>query len=202
MSAHAFGALALLGSVALVALVAGVALFGLARGDRRLGTRAGLVALLWVVLYGAAVIASPLTTPPRVLPPGEEIAFCGLDCHLHVSVVAPPAGSDSQAPGTRLVKVRARSDARRAPEFPAELRFRLVDDNDREYPPAPESARFGGPLAAGDSDTVPLVFAAPPTAGNLRLRVTRGAWPERLLIGPANTRAMARTTLALGSGAP
>ena len=202
MSAHLFGALALLGSVALIAVAAGVALFGLARGDRRLGRRAGLVALLWAVLYGAAVIATPAATRPRVLPPGQEISFCGLDCHLHISVVASPAESASQVPGTRVVTVRARSDARRAPEYPAELRFRLVDGENREYPPLPESGRFEGPLAAGDSDTVPLVFAPPPTASDLRLRVTWDAWPDRLLLGPANTRAVARTTLALGVPTP
>lgn len=202
MSAQVFGALALLGSAALVAAAAGVALFGIARGDRRLGTRAGLVAVLVVVLYGAALLASPATAPRRILAPGEEIAFCGFDCHLHVSVVGPLPGSASPPPGTRIVNVRARSDARRAPEFPARLRFRLVDLEDREYLPLPESGRFAGPLEAGETDTIALVFAAPASASDLRLRVTLNALPDRLLLGPANTRAVARTTLALGSPTP
>lgn len=202
MSAHLFGALALLGSAAAVAAAAGVALFGLARGDRKLGMRAGLVAVLWVVLYGAALLASPATARPRVLPTGEEISFCGLDCHLHISVVGPVAAVAAQEPGTRVVNVRARSDAKRAPEFPAELRFRLVDGENQEYLPVPESGRFVGPLAAGESDTITLVFAPPPTANNLRLRVTWDVWPDRLLLGPANTRVVARTTLALGTPTP
>lgn len=202
MSAQVFGALALLGSAALVAAAAGVALFGIARGDRRLGTRAGLVAVLVVVLYGAALLASPATAPRRILAPGEEIAFCGFDCHLHVSVVGPLPGSASPPPGTRIVNVRARSDARRAPEFPARLRFRLVDLEDREYLPLPESGRFAGPLAAGETDTIALVFATPASASDLRLQVTLNALPDRLLLGPANTRAVARTTLALGSPTP
>jgi hypothetical protein len=202
MSAHLFGALALLGSAALVAVAAGVALFGLARGDRKLGTRAGLVALLWVALYGVALLITPATARTRVLPLGEEISFCGLDCHLHISVVGPMAAAAPVAPGTHAVNVRARSNAKRAPEFPAELRFRLVDGENREYLPVPESGRFVGPLAAGESDTVTLVFAPPPTANNLRLRVTWNAWPDRLLLGPANTRAVARTTLALGAPTP
>jgi hypothetical protein len=202
MSAHAFGALALLGSAALVTLAAGVALFGLARGDRKLGRRAGLLAVAWAVLYGAAVLASPATTQPRVLLPGEEISLCGLDCHLHVSVAGTNDTTAPPMPGTHTVHVRARSDAKRAPEFPAELRFRLVDAENQEYVPEPESGQFAGPLAAGDSDTITLVFAPPPTARNLRLRVTRGAWPDRLLLGPANTRAVARTTLALGTTTP
>jgi hypothetical protein len=201
MSAHLFGALALLGSAALIAAAAGVALFGIARGNRRLGKRAGLVAVLLVVLYGAALLASPTTGGHRVLAPGEEIAFCGFDCHLHVSVVGPLTGSASP-PGTRGVNVRARSDARRAPEFPAELRFRLVDGEGREYPPLPESGRFDGPLAAGQADTIVLVFATPATASDLRLGVTRSALPDRFLLGPANTRAVARTTLALESPTP
>jgi hypothetical protein len=202
MSAHLFGALALLGSAALVAAAAGVALFGIARGDRRLGTRAGLVAVLLVVLYGAALLASPATGRHRVLAPGEELAFCGFDCHLHVSVVGPLPGSASPPPGTRIVNVRARSDARRAPEFPAELRFRLVDGDDREYLPQPESGRFAGPLAAGEAETIALVFSTPATASDLRLRVTLSALPDRFLLGPANSRAVARTTLALGSPTP
>jgi hypothetical protein len=100
------------------------------------------------------------------------------------------------------VNVRARSDARRAPEFPAELRFRLVDGEDREYLPLPESGRFAGPLAAGEADTIALMFSTPATASDLRLRVTLSALPDRFLLGPANTRAVARTTLALGSPTP
>jgi hypothetical protein len=202
MSAQLFGALALLGSAALVAAAAGVALFGIARGDRRLGTRAGLVAVLVVVLYGAALLASPATGRYQVLAPGEEIAFCGFDCHLHVSVVSPVPGSASPPPGTRMVNVRARSDARRAPEFPAELRIRLVDGEGQEYLPLPESGHFAGPLAAGQADTIVLVFATPATASDLRLSVTRSALPDHFLLGPANTRAVARTTLALGSPTP
>jgi len=202
MTAHLFGALALLGSAALVAAAVGVALFGLARGDRTLAKRAGLVAVVWVAVYGAGLLITPLTAPPRVLLPGEEISFCGLDCHLHVSVVGPVASARGQTTATQAVKVRARSDAKRAPEYPAELRFRLVDAENREYLPVSESGRFIGPLVAGETDTVTLVFAPPPSTHNLRLRVTWDAWPDRLLLGPANTGAVARTTLALGAPTP
>jgi hypothetical protein len=199
MSAHLFGTLALLGAVALVAIAGGVALFGLARGDRKLGRRAGLVALGCVSLYSAAVLASPSTTRPRVLLPGEEISFCGFDCHLHVSVVGANDAAAAPKTGALVVQVRARSDAKRAPEFPARLRFRLVDGENREYPPLPESGRFTDPLTAGESDTATLRFALPAGADDLRLRVTWNVLPDRLLLGPANTRAVARTTLALGA---
>ncbi|HET9292676.1 MAG TPA: hypothetical protein VFO06_00160 [Gemmatimonadales bacterium] len=202
MSAHLFGALALLGSAALVAAATGVALFGLARGDRRLGRGAGLVAVVWVVLYAVAVLVSPAITHPRVLSPGEEISFCGLDCHLHVSVAGAGGAEARRAPGRQVVHVRARSDAKRAPEYPAGLRFRLVDESDREYAPEPASDRFSGALAAGESETIALVFAPPAGARDLRLRVTWSALPDRLLLGPANTRAVARTTLALGAPTP
>jgi hypothetical protein len=201
MTAHLFGALALLGSAALVAVAGGVVLFGLARGDRTLAKRASLVALAWIAVYGVGLLLSPLTAPPRVLLPGGEISFCGLDCHLHISVVDSAVAAPAQSAATQAVTVRARSDAKRAPEYPAELRFRLVDAEDREYFPVPESGRFVGPLAAGEADTITLAFAPPADAHDLRLRVTWDAWPDLLLLGPANTRAVARTTLALSGPA-
>jgi hypothetical protein len=121
MSPQTFGALALLGSAALVAVAAGVALFGLARGDRRLGTRAGLAAFFLVVLYGAALLVSPSTARPTVLPPGEEISFCGFDCHLHVSYL-----------GDARILVRPTRVCRSGLAMPSglrnfrQLRFRLV----------------------------------------------------------------------------
>ncbi len=102
----------------LVALLAlGVTV--LARGRSRATRWATAACVTVLATYGLAIAAGWLLAPRRTLAMGEEVSFCGLDCHLHVAVL--------DVDGAR-VQVRLRSDARRAPEYPSHLDVRAVDD--------------------------------------------------------------------------
>lgn len=193
MLANLLATLALLGSILLSVLGLGVVLFGLARANWSLVRRALLWTGGYVAIYLLAVLASPLTAPTQVLPPGGEIAFCGFDCHLHVSV----AGSTAE-PGQIRIAIQVRSDARQAPEYPSYLQFRLIGPNNAVVPPLPNPPAFARLLGAGERYVDTLTFAVPATGGPYTLRVVYAGWLDELMLGPANSRAAGKTTLGLG----
>ena len=139
-----------------------------------------------ILLYGGFFGLGLLLARDRVLPPGESVQFCGLDCHLHVQVSEAHRGA---------VIVRFSSNAVRAPEFPAELRFELVDSAGRSYHPlneVPERA-----LGPGESWTHPLRFAdtVPVSGGSLIVTWKRGL--DYLVPGAGNPLVQRHTRLAL-----
>ena len=196
MLAHFLGFLILLGSALLVVLGLGVCLFALARGNGRLARRAATVTASYATLYLLCTVGFALMTPRRVLPVGGELSFCGLDCHLHVSVV----GSDT-AGGRMTVLVRVRSDARQEPEYPQYLQFRLIGAGGAPLAPDNEGRAFSGPLAAGQTYVDSLTFPVSPTASPYTLRVIYPGPIDQLLFGPASSGATGKTTLALGGSA-
>ena len=123
------GMLAFLGPAAIVAAVIVGLAYALGRGDARLVRRLGVFGSVVVAGYALLLVAGPAVTAPRSLEPGREMSFCGFDCHLHVSAVSARRGAGLD------VTLRFRSDAARAPEFPGELRVRVVDSAGREYAP-------------------------------------------------------------------
>jgi hypothetical protein len=135
------GALLLLGTVGVVALSGVAALWaGVRKNDlvlrRALYFGGGTIALygfFWVLGLGIAMSGGAQPVP--------ELRFCGLDCHLHVSVAGVRPGS---AP---VVTVKFSSNAVRAPEWPNELQFRLRDGSGREFAPinqVPDRALLAG----------------------------------------------------------
>jgi len=196
MLVHLLGFLILLGSALLVVLGLGVLVFALARGNGRLARRAVVLTGSYAVLYLGCIAGFAWLTPRRVLPLGGELSFCGLDCHLHVSVVGGDTTGDRIA-----VIVRVRSDARQEPEYPQYLRFRLVGPDGTLTPPENEGRAFGAVLAAGQEYVDSLVFPVPPAARPCTLRVTYPGPIDALLFGPASSGAMGKTTLALGGTA-
>jgi len=193
MFAHVLGFLILLGSALLVVLGLGVSVFGLARGNGRLARRAATVTATYAALYLASTAGFVFLAPRRVLPVGGELSFCGLDCHLHVSVV----GSDT-AGGRMTVVVRVRSNARQEPEYPQYLQFRLVGRDGVPVAPENEGAAFTRPLAAGQVYMDSLSFPESPSASPYTLRVIYPGPIDALLFGPASSGATGKTTLALG----
>jgi len=193
MLAHLLGVLALIGSALLLVFGLGVTVFGLARGDRRLARRAALGAAGLVVVYLLGVALSAALAPSRVLPFGEELSFCGFDCHLHVSIAQ--VGMDEDFVG---LVVKARSDAKGEPEHPSHLRFRLVGRSGEALVPYQEGKTFPNPLEAGQSTLDTIGFLAKSDDFPYTLRVTYPDLPEALLLGPANSRAVGKTTLSLG----
>jgi len=196
MLAHLLGFLILLGSALLVVLGLGVLVFALARGNGRLARRAAALTGSYAVLYLACTAGVALLTPRRVLPPGDELSFCGLDCHLHVSVVGGDTTRDRIA-----VIVRVRSDARQEPEYPQYLQFRLVGPDGTAMPPENEGRAFSAVLPAGQEYVDSLVFPVASASQRYTLRVTYPGPIDALLFGPASSGATGKTTLALGGAA-
>ncbi|HEV8612472.1 MAG TPA: hypothetical protein VGQ73_03110, partial [Gemmatimonadales bacterium] len=120
-----------------------------------------------------------------------SVSFCGLDCHLHVSVDGVKAGTDLG------VMVRFSSNAMRAPEWPRELQFRLLDGSGREYAPVnqvPDSA-----LRAGESWTHELHFPAEAKPAGAMLLVSWKPGIDYLVPGAGNPLVQRRRRLALPS---
>ena len=204
MLAHLLGTLATLATFGLVGIALLVALLSYLRGRRSPALRALALAGVVVTLYGLGIALPALLTPTKVLPPSEELSFCGFDCHLHVAVVATMADPpDSTRSRHVAVGVQVRSDAVQAPEHPSLLRIRLVDRAGREYEaePAPDgSDRFTQVLEAGQSYTRSLSFVLPAGAAVQGLRVTWRVWPDYWVLGPGNTFLRRKTLLAVAAG--
>lgn len=183
------GMLLFLGTAGVVGLTAIVAVWATLSRNASLrglalkagGLMAGGYAVFW--LLGLLL---PSTV---ILPPGEALRFCGLDCHLHVAVSGVHTGPDLG------VTVTFSSNARREPEFPAELRFRLRDATGHEY--APTNAVPATPLAAGASWTHELHFPGEARARGATLLVTWSGWLDYFVPGQGNPLAQRRRQLAL-----
>lgn len=183
------GAVLLLGSVVVIGASLLVALWA-GRGRRPLlrrralatgGATAGVYALFWIL----GLVLMPTT----VLSPGSEIRFCGLDCHLAVSV----AGVH---PGPELgVTVRFASNAVRAPEWPGRLRFRLRDDEGREFAPLNEVPNTA--LPAGAATSFELRFPEGARPAGAVLIVTWDSGLDYLVPGSGNILVQRRWRLAL-----
>lgn len=205
MAAHLLGTLATLAAFGLVGIAFLVGLVAFRRGRRGAALRALAAAGVLVTLYGLGIALPALLGTTRVLESAAELSFCGFDCHLHVAVTAaepePPASAD--APKRIVVGVQVRSDAVRAPEHPSLLRFRLVDQRGREYPPAAFDTGlppFTQDLAAGESYSRTLVFVLPPDADPRGVRVTWHGWLDYWVLGPAGTFMRRKVLLALPAG--
>jgi hypothetical protein len=154
--------------------------------------RNGLLALGTVVAAYLAVWTIGLVSAPRrVVPVGEEIHFCGVDCHLHVSVVKATRGTDVG------VIVRFRSDARRADEFPYLLSYTIVDQDGRRY--LPSGGVMSAPLKAGETVEQEIRFSVPADASQPRLVISYDSFMDYLIAGRANPLVQRRTRLALDS---
>lgn len=193
MLAHFLGVLALIGSALLLVFGLGVIAFGLARGDRPLARRAALGTGGFVAAYLLGVALSGALAPRTVLPFGSELSFCRFDCHLHISVTQVDMEEDRLG-----LVVQARSDAKGEPEYPSYLQFRLVGKSGTALAPYQEGKLFLEPLPAGQSVPDTMSFDVDTRDFPYTLRVIYPDLPEALLLGPANSRAVGKTTLSLG----
>lgn len=169
-------------------VVAGlVALVRAARGDRRLLVRVGQVAAAGAVAWALLLAAWPRAVPETALAPGGELHFCGLDCHMHVSVVQAEAGEPWR------LTLRLRSDARRAPDFPQYLRLRVIGSDGRRY--VPDVASLAAPLVAGADDRRDITVALPAGVRPDRLVASWADWPSVVIPGPDQRWVRERTAL-------
>jgi hypothetical protein len=185
-----FGAVLLVGTVAIAVLALFVVIWARSRGKPLLARRALIAAAIVAEVYGSFWVLGVVLARRKVIAPGEAISFCGLDCHLHVSVREVRTGPELG------VTVRFASNAVRAPEWPGELRFRLRDSSGREY--APSNSVPGTALLAGASWEFELLFPAAVTPDGSVLIVTRGGPLDYLVPGAGNPLAQRQRRLALG----
>lgn len=184
-----FGSLLLVGTVGFALLALALAMWARPRGKPLLARRALIAAGAVAGVYGLFWVLGVALAPRRVLAPGETISFCGLDCHLHVSVREVRTGPDLG------VTVRFASNAVRAPEWPGALRFRLRDSSGREYAPSnsvPDTA-----LRAGASWEFELLFPAQAKPDGSVLIVTWDGVLDYLVPGSGNPLAQRQRRLAL-----
>jgi hypothetical protein len=185
------GALLFLGTVGVVALSGAVGLWArLKKNDpwlrRALYAGGGVAALygfFWVLGLGIAMSGGA--------EPVAELRFCGLDCHLHVSVAGVRPGS---AP---VVTVKFSSNALQAPEWPKELLFRMRDSSGHEY--APTNQVPDRPLLAGESWNHDLEFPAGANPAGAVLIVTWKPGLDYFVPGSGNPLVQRYRHLALPS---
>ena len=140
-------------------------------------------------VYAGFWIVGLMMSRITVIAPGGEIRFCGLDCHLAVSVASVRRGPEP------LVTVRFSSNAIRAPEWPGKLRYRLRDGQGREY--APINAVPDTPLSAGETSTFELRFPGGARPDSATLVVTWKGVLDYLVPGAGNILVQRRRRLAL-----
>jgi hypothetical protein len=162
-------------------------------GRPRLLTVAATGTATWLLGYALALLAGPALTRPQTLALGDELSFCGLDCHLHV------AATRVRWDGDLAVRLHFRSDAKAAPEYPSHLRIRVLDAAGHEYAPDPAPAL--DPLAAGAGYDRDLRFRLPREAEAKRLVVTWGDWPDHVVPGPENVLVQRRRSILLAAPA-
>ncbi|HEV8195509.1 MAG TPA: hypothetical protein VGP87_02620 [Gemmatimonadales bacterium] len=190
------GALLLLGTAGLVALSVVLAVFARVKKNTPLFKRAlyagggavGLYGFFWLLGLGIAMGTGSQ--------PAQELRFCGLDCHLHVSVAGIHPGSAA------VVTVRFSSNALQAPEWPKELRFRLRDSSGHEF--APTNQVPDRPLLAGESWNHDLEFPAGANPSGAELIVTWKPGLDYFVPGSGNPLVQRYHRLALpnrGTGA-
>ena len=167
-------------------IVAAIAAF---TGRPRLLTAAAFGTAAWLACYALALLAGPALTRQRTLGLGDELSFCGLDCHLHLAV------TDVRRDGDVAVRLRFRSDAKAAAEYPSHLRVRVLDAAGRQY--AAEPAVDLEPLAAGAEYARDLHFRIPAGATAERLVATWGDWPDYVVPGPENALVQRRRSILL-----
>lgn len=173
------GAAAFLVLAAAIAGAALVATLGFLRGNAPLARRAGIAGLVLLATYGALLAAGPPLLGHRVLLRGQELAFCGFDCHLHLAATHVVARD-----GRLEVTIRARSDAREAPEDPRAVTLSVVDAEGARY--FADSMTLDAPLGPGDSYERVVRFPVPAAATGLRLVGTWQGWPAYVIPGPDN----------------
>lgn len=183
------GQLLLVATVVVVGAALGLALWAATHNARKLRAAALRAAAGAALLFAGVWVLGIVLARTRVLSPGSQLSFCGLDCHLHVSVVAV------RHDGTLGVTVRFASNAVRAPEYPARLRFRLRDDEGREFAPLNEVPDV--PLPAGQASAHELRFPPEARPEGAVLIVTWDRGLDYLVPGAGNVLVQRRTRLAI-----
>ncbi|MFN0178905.1 MAG: hypothetical protein ACKVZ0_08895 [Gemmatimonadales bacterium] len=183
------GTLVLLATLLGVGLGLGIWLIGRLREQRGWSRLGGVLAGGVVGAYGLLWLTTVPLGRERPMAPGAEVAFCGVDCHLHVSVARVHRGN------SLAVVVRLRSDAKRAEEYPGFLRFEVVGVDGRRWTPA--DGMIAETLPPGGELEREFQFAVGREVAVRGLAVSRPGWIDYLLPGQGNPWVQRRKVLSL-----
>lgn len=137
-------------------------------------------------VYGLFFALGLLLARDQVVPPGQPVRFCGLDCHLHVHVGSARRGA---------VEVQFSSNAVRVPEYPAELEFALMDASGRTHRPLNQVPNR--PLMPDERWSYELKFPETVDPSGASLVVTWKRGLDYLVPGAGNPLVQRHTRLAL-----
>jgi len=196
------GLLLLIAAGGIIALLFAASVFAAYRRQfslaRRLSWGGGAVAAVYV----AGLAATNLSASPRVLPPGQDLRFCGfyLDCHLAAAVedtrvvdsLGLPPFQATPGGAFWVVTVRISSNARRAVLQLGDPQVFVVDARGQRYPPSALGAAalralgvsapgLDQPVAAGGAYTTSLIFDLPRNAGPFVLHIKDGWVLDRVI---------------------
>ena len=169
-----------------------VLLGALVRRRMALARRAALALGLLVAFWAASLLLSLGLLHGRTLVPGQELAYCGFDCHLHVGV------RDVHREGRLAVTLALRSDAKAEPEYPSLLDIAVTSGDGRRFRPV--GGDLGGALGAGEARDVTLDFDVPADARHLRLVANWQGMPGWVVPGPDQVLVQRRNGIALDAG--
>ena len=207
------GALAFLGTVALVFALGCLLIFAVLTRRRRLTRLMALGLVILSGLYLGLLLVFSFTSSEKVLAQGQEKHFCEIDCHLAYSVsdeketkTMGEAPNEITANGTfRIITVKTRFDETTInPKrgngllYPNSRVVTITDDQGHEYFPASqaqallESKHDSGspmtmPLRPGENYSTTLVFDLPANVSHPTLFIREGDSITHLIIGHENS---------------
>lgn len=153
----------------------------------RLASRAGTGV---VAVYAISWLLGLLVLRGRALVPGEELLFCGLDCHLHLTALRAV-----QRDGTIDVTMRARSDAKAVIEDPAFVQVSVRDAAGKRWFPVQET--MNERLRPGTGYERTLRFSVPAGTSSLALTANWRGTIGWLIPGPENVLVQRKTQIRL-----
>jgi len=193
------GALALLGTAALLFLAVIVVIESLIVKKRR---RAKIVMILILVIasaYLATMLIFSLASHETVLARGQEKHFCELDCHLAYSIVntaqAKTFGNTPARGEFTVITVKTRFDETTIAPWrgngllhPNGRALQIIDEQGNRYSPVSQTGTIiTTALRPGESYTTDVAFDLPANAKGTSLLINEAAWETRFVIGHENS---------------
>ncbi len=186
-----FSALGFLAGAATLLIGILVAISAWLSGHKLVARSMASVVAIELVLYVGLLIGYSSFSKEVALAPGAEKYFCELDCHIAYTV------TDVKRSGDKLtISLRTRFDERTIAPWrgdgtlsPSPRDIDVLDAAGHHYAPTATSGpQLTTPLRPGQSYNTEFTFQVPAAAAEPRLEVlTKGTFPERVLIGNENS---------------
>lgn len=213
------GAIALIGTVLVLAVLGVVLFYSLVTRKSALTRFAVLIAGVICGAYLLLMLGFSAGSSAQILARGQEKHFCELDCHLAYSVQdvqrVKTIGNTSAGGTFLVVTIKTRFDettigpARgNSPLSPNSRVLTVVEAQRHTYSPSPEGQRalmdsngegtpITAPLRPGESYTSVFVFDVPDGIISSVLLISEADWITHLIIGHENSLAHKKTSLQI-----